>query len=130
MTFDVISIIVSSIITVGSIVASLFATSAKNKKARALEILGTVADYVKQAETLFGSGNGTAKLQWVLTKVQIDCVKNNVKISDETINNEVERVLATPEKKKETTTTTTSATTTTTNNVGYAQNQISKGDEK
>lgn len=131
MAIDVIGLVLSGVVAVGSIVASIFTTSKKNKKARTLEILANVTDYVKQAETIFGTGNGTAKLQWVLTKVQIDCVKNNLKITDAEISNEVEKVLETPEKKRETVATSVATTTqmSNTNNVGYGQINMKKENE-
>lgn len=131
MAIDVIGLVLSGVVAVGSIVTSIFTTNKKNKKARTLEILANVTDYVKQAETIFGTGNGTAKLQWVLTKVQIDCVKNNLKITDEEISNEVEKVLETPEKKKETVATSVATTTqmSNTNNVGYGQINMKKENE-
>lgn len=86
-------------ITVIAVVVNIITLLSKNKKNTVLSIISKIANYVSEAESIFGSGNGQAKLNWVLTKVQIDAVKANVKIEDEAIIKQVENVLSTPQKK-------------------------------
>lgn len=86
-------------ITVIAVVVNIIILLSKNKKNTVLSIFSKIANYVSEAESIFGAGNGQAKLNWVLTKVQIDAVKANVKIEDEAIINQVENVLTTPQKK-------------------------------
>lgn len=98
---EIISICVPAVVALASIIVNIVTLAKKGKKTSILSILAHVPDYVSQAESIFGAGNGQAKLQWVLTKVQIDAVKANADISDEQIKESVENVLATPQKKKE-----------------------------
>lgn len=86
-------------LTIVTVIINIITLLSKNKKNTVLGIIGKIASYVCEAESIFGAGNGQAKLNWVLTKVQIDAVKANVKIEDETIINQVENVLSTPQKK-------------------------------
>lgn len=128
MTIDLIYLGLSCLIAIGSIVTSILTTTGKSKKARALEVLANVVTYVEQAEQIFGAGNGQAKLQWVLTKVQIDCVKNNVKLTDEEIAKQVESILSTPNKKEQTSKEKDSTKTHVTNE-GYGQISYKKESE-
>ena len=97
---EIISIACSCVFAVVTIIVNIVALLKKNKKATVLQILSNVASYVSQAEQIFGSGNGQAKLQWVLTKIQIDSVKANVDISEEEVISQIEAVLQTPQKKE------------------------------
>lgn len=97
---EIISIASACLFAVITIVANVITLCKKNKKAKVLEILSNIPNYVSQAEQIFGPGNGQAKLQWVLTKVQIDSVKANVDISEEEATSQIESVLQTPQKKE------------------------------
>lgn len=89
----------SAIVAIASIVSCLVGLHRKGKKAAITGILSNVVSYVNEAEQAFGAGNGHAKLQWVLTKTQIDCVRANVEIAESDIKAKVEEVLSTPQKK-------------------------------
>ena len=68
-----------------------------NKK---IKIFSKVIGYICEAEKVFaGVKNPMAKLNYVITKTQIDAVKNNLTIDDNDIVNYVEEVLETPQKK-------------------------------
>lgn len=129
MAIDVIYLGLSCVVAIASIVTSVFTTTNKKKKTRVLAVLANVVTYVQQAEQIFGNGNGKAKLQWVLTKVQIDCFANKVTISDDEIVKEIDKVLSTPQKKENKTTNDTKETyeileskeDNNTNNIGYGQ---------
>lgn len=96
---EIISYCLSAFVSVITIVANLIALHKKGKKATINSILTNIASYVSQAEHIFGKGCGPAKLQWVLTKVQIDCVQANVKIDEAVVKSEIENILETPQKK-------------------------------
>ena len=96
---EIIGYCVSGAITLASILANLIASHKKGKKAKISEIIANIASYVIQAEHIFGKGFGPAKMQWVLTKVQIDCVEANVKIDEAVVRSEVENILEAPQKK-------------------------------
>ena len=68
-----------------------------NKK---IKIFSKIIGYICEAEKVFtGVKNPMAKLNYVITKTQIDAVKNNLTIDDNDIVNYVEEVLETPQKK-------------------------------
>lgn len=82
-----------------SIVATII-TLWKGKKTKTLNnILSKIPEYINEAESIFGSGFGIAKLSYVTNKVQIDCVKSNIKISDSDIQSKIESTLSTPQSK-------------------------------
>lgn len=95
---EIIGLVLPIAIAVASVISNIITLIKKNKKSTALSILASVPNYVAQAEQIFGKGNGQAKLQWVLTKIQIDAVRANLKISDEEVTEKVEEILETPEK--------------------------------
>ena len=97
---EIVSVACSCVFGVVTILVNSLVLCKKNKKAKILNIFANVPSYVSQAEQIFGPGNGKAKLQWVITKIQIDCVKANVEISEDAAAKEVERVLETPQKKE------------------------------
>lgn len=68
-----------------------------NKK---IKIFSKIIGYICEAEKVFaGVKNPMAKLNYVITKTQIDAVKNNITIDDNDIVNYVEDVLTAPQKK-------------------------------
>lgn len=72
----------------------------KNKKIKTVaDITSKIPSYVSEAEEIFGTGTGAAKLSYVINKVQIDCVKASVKMTDTEIKAKVEEILATPQSK-------------------------------
>lgn len=73
----------------------------KNKKTQKVSaILAKIPNYIIEAETIFGGGTGKAKLAYVLNKIQVDCVKANINISEEVLTQQIENVMETPQKKQ------------------------------
>ncbi len=64
------------------------------------EILSFLPDYIAEAEKIFGSGNGKAKLDYVLNKVHICCLENSISFVKDYFSEKVEAILATPQKKE------------------------------
>lgn len=102
-------LIVTCITTGISVVAVLFSIikgiiNSKNNKSTANviklnEIISEIPRTVTEAEDIFGSGNGLAKLNYVLNKIQIKCLQNQVTFNETEIRDKVEEILETPEKK-------------------------------
>lgn len=86
-------------ITLVSIIASIIMLFQKKNKTAVLDIMSKIPALVSEAEKVFGAKQGTAKLNWVLTKLQIECVKAKVKLSDEELTQAIESTLETPQKK-------------------------------
>lgn len=105
--FETIISIAGIVITIVSLVLSLYLKLKKNKTDKkyynALAIQGVfneVAGIVIKAEEIFGSGNGVAKKTWALGQLQIKALQSGVEVSDDVLSDKIEECLSTPEKKK------------------------------
>ena len=58
--------------------------------------------YVEEAEKTFGAGQGEAKLDYVLTKVQLDCKNYKISISLPAVIDFIEQLLQSPTKRSST----------------------------
>lgn len=102
MDIQSIFLIVSCAISAAGIIATIITTLSKiksNKDVKLAQILQALPDAIKDAETVFGNGNGAAKLIYVLTKVNIACVNLGIQYDEEVWKNMVEKILETPSKK-------------------------------
>ena len=105
MTNDVnfwISIVTTAIGIITTII-TIIINKSKSKSQKLVElakIVQKLPGYIQEAETIFGTGTGTAKMAYVLNKVQLDCIQNKVEYSEEQFKGEIENILATPEKKE------------------------------
>ena len=106
MTNDVnfwISIVTTAIGIITTII-TIIANKSKSKSQKLVElakIVQKLPGYIQEAETIFGTGTGTAKMAYVLNKVQLDCIQNKVEYSEEQFKGEIENILSTPAKKEE-----------------------------
>ena len=57
-------------------------------------MLGLIPNLVVQAETLFGKGNGTAKLNYVLTELRVYALENHISVSNEELKVHIESVVS------------------------------------
>lgn len=71
------------------------------KQIKYLSIAHNLADYIKEAESLFGAGNGAAKLNYVLNKIHILCLEQGLNYSEDVFKTDVETILSTPQKKED-----------------------------
>ena len=84
-----------------SVIFNVIMLIRKNKVSSLGTIMNMIPTYISQAEKMFGAGNGTAKLQWVLTMVELECVKANIESDTEAVKEQIEKVLSTPQSKNE-----------------------------
>lgn len=91
--------IVPAVVALASIVGNIITLLQKKNKTAILGIMSKIPAFVSEAEKVFGAKQGSAKLNWVLTKLQIECVKTKVKLSDEELTQAIESTLETPQKK-------------------------------
>lgn len=99
--YEIIGLSVSIGVSVLSIAISLIKAIKAKKANKVLTLWRKIPGYVIQAEQIFGSKTGIAKLEFVLSKLQTDCVRLNLDISDEDMKAQIEEILATPTTKKE-----------------------------
>jgi len=74
--------------------------SSKTKKLELAKIVKLIPDFVRDAEHYIGSGNGFAKLNYVLNKLHILCIEKGLDFDEDAFTYEVENVLSTPTKKE------------------------------
>lgn len=90
---------ISVITTILTIIANKSKTKS-NKLVELAKIAQKLPGYIQEAEQIFGGKTGTAKLAYVLNKVQIDCITKNIEYNEEQFKGEIENILSTPEKKE------------------------------
>lgn len=95
------------ILTIGSTaittILTLFSKGQINKKEKIVElakIVQKLPEYIETAEQMFGSGKGKVKKQYVLNEVRNECLLNEVDFKSEEFSEEIEKILATPQKKE------------------------------
>lgn len=97
----VIQFLLDNFVTILSLIAlviSLIITIIKAKKngniKGVLDLVGLIPNLVVQAETLFGKGNGTAKLNYVLTELRVYALENGISVTNEELKLQVESVVS------------------------------------
>ena len=104
MELNEILLIISAAVAVIGIVYSFIETitkGSKTKRIKLAKILQTLPTYIKEAEAVFGAKTGVAKLAYVLNKINIDCLKNDIEFIEEDWKVEIEDILSTPQKKED-----------------------------
>lgn len=84
-------------------IISIVTNKSKTKSQKLVElakIVQKLPGYIQEAETIFGAGTGTAKMAYVLNKIQLDCITNKVEYNEEQFKGEIENILSTPKKKE------------------------------
>ena len=83
-------------------ITTIITIIANNKKKNAqkmvelAKVVQKLPEFINEAETIFGSGTGTAKMAYVLNKVQMACMQNNVEFNENQFKVEIEKILNTP----------------------------------
>ena len=87
-------------ITLVSIIASIIMLFQKKNKAAVLDIMSKIPGLISEAEKTFtGQKQGKARLSWVLSKLENECLRANVKLSEAELTEAIENTLETPQKK-------------------------------
>lgn len=76
----------------------------KNKSEKLVnlaKIVQKLPEFISEAEQIFGGGTGVAKVNYVLNKVQMNCIQNKVKYDESQFKGEIEKILSTPQKKED-----------------------------
>lgn len=79
---------------VGLIMSIIKAHRAGNTKG-VLNLYAQIPNLVAQAESLFGKGNGIAKLNYVLTELRVYAMENNITINKEDLTEQINSVVST-----------------------------------
>jgi len=89
------SLIISILITVLSIIIAFIKAKKSGNSKGMLQILEKIPSLITKAETLFGKGKGSAKLDYVLTQLRLYALQNNIKIDDDDLTAQVNSVVET-----------------------------------
>ena len=90
-------------ITAATTIIALIKIKKSNKQTKLVslaKIVQKIPEYIKEAESIFGSKTGQAKLRYVLNSLQVECLKANIEYQEEELKVEIENILSTPEKKE------------------------------
>lgn len=87
--------ILSIIATIISIVIALIKAKTSGNNKGMIAIIEKIPSLVTTAESLFGKGKGTAKLDYVLTQLRLYALQNDIKIDVEDLTAQVNSVVAT-----------------------------------
>lgn len=92
----------------GSIIAtiiSIIKSTQKSKNEKLVKLAKVVKElpqYITESEQIFGAGHGTAKLAYVLNKVQMQCITHQIEYNEDDFKYEIEKILDTPQKNQTT----------------------------
>lgn len=87
--------IISAIITIASVIWALIKAKKNGNSKGMLAIVEAIPRLVSTAEQLFGKGNGKAKLDYVLTQLQLFALQNNIKVNVNDLEAQVNNVVET-----------------------------------
>lgn len=94
LTLENVVTILSLISLLASIVI-IFIKAKKNGNIKGiLDLVHLIPNLVVQAEKLFGKGNGTAKLNYVLTELRVYALEHNISVTNEELKIQVESVVS------------------------------------
>ena len=63
-----------------------------------LDLLDKIEPLVMKAEEMYGRGNGTFKLEYVLTQLMLEAMKKNIKVDENVLVEKIEAVVKTTKK--------------------------------
>lgn len=89
------SVLLSALLTIASLIVALVQARKTGNKKGLLNLTKLIPTLVAEAEQMFGKGNGVSKLNYVLTKLRIYALENNVKVNEDELTQEVNNVVAT-----------------------------------
>lgn len=63
-----------------------------------LDLFAKIQPLVEKAEAMYGRGHGAFKLEYVLTQLQLEAMKNNVQVEEATLVDKINAVVKTTKK--------------------------------
>lgn len=87
--------LLSILVTAISLIITIIKTIKNGKTEKVLAVVQQIPALVAQAETTFGAGHGEAKLNYVLTQLQLYALNNGVKVDTAYLTDQINSVVAT-----------------------------------
>ena len=94
LTLDNIVAILSLLSLIISIIFIIIKAKKNGNIKGVLDLLSLIPNLVVQAEKLFGKGNGTAKLNYVLTELRVYALEHNINVTNEELKTQIENVVS------------------------------------
>lgn len=97
MRFLTLDNIVTALSLISLIISLIFLIRKAKKSGNikgVLDLLNLIPNLVVQAETLFGVGNGTAKLNYVLTELRVYALEHNISVTNDELKLQIENVVS------------------------------------
>ena len=94
LTLDNIVAVLSLISLIISIIFIIIKAKKNGNIKGVLDLIGLIPNLVVQAEATFGKGNGTAKLNFVLTELRVYALEHNISVTNEELKIQIENVVS------------------------------------
>lgn len=94
LTLDNIVAVLSLLSLIISIIIIIIKAKKNGNIKGVLDLVNLIPNLVVQAEKLFGAGNGTAKLNYVLTELRVYALEHNISVTNEDLKLQVESVVS------------------------------------
>lgn len=94
LTLDNIIAVLSLISLIISVIIIIIKAKKNGNIKGILDLVNLIPNLVVQAEKLFGKGNGTAKLNYVLTELRVYALEHNISVTNEDLKIQVESVVS------------------------------------
>lgn len=94
LTLDNVVAVLSLISLIISIIFIIIKAKKNGNIKGVLDLLGLIPNLVVQAEKLFGKGNGTAKLNYVLTELRVYALENHISVTNDELKVHIESVVS------------------------------------
>lgn len=108
MNIELVKLAISAAALLATVVVAVLTNCRKGRanknlseKVKLAQIVQKIPGYICQAEEILGPGTGIAKLNFVMNKLQIDCLTSAIQFDEQGLTQEVEKVLSAPQKKEE-----------------------------
>lgn len=86
-------VVLSILATIGSLIVAMIKAKKSGKTINMLALIEKIPSLVTVAETIFGKGNGVAKLQYVVTQLKMIAMQNGIIVEDEELTRQVNNVV-------------------------------------
>lgn len=90
---EIVVSILTAIVSVCTILTIVIKWLKNGKLKKVLELFKLIPALVKEAENMFGKGNGENKFKWVMTQLKIKALETNTKVSEEELTEQIENVV-------------------------------------
>lgn len=102
MEAQTIAVIANASLSIITLIFAIVRTKgAKNKKTTLIEIIDKIPDIISEAQTLFGANakSTTAFMNYILTKLQVECITHNISAENSELENRVVKILELQQNK-------------------------------